>query len=108
MSEESLLAPSAEDTATDSVQPDGQPWNWHDDLPGTGDRPEWFRGDKYANVAEQAKAYTELEGKFGSFTGSPEEYEIPEAQFFAKDIDLPEGVDFNLNAEDPLLKHSCL
>lgn len=56
---------------------------------GKGETPEWFKGDKYKNVSEQAKAYTELEGKFGSFTGSPKDgkYEI-------------EGVDF---ADNPLM-----
>lgn len=45
------------------------------------DRPEWLL-DKYATegksideaTAEQAKAYNELSGKFGAFTGAPEEY----------------------------------
>lgn len=49
----------------------------------SGDRPEWLL-DKYAvdgksiNDAtnEQAKAYSELSGKFGAFTGAPENYEI--------------------------------
>ena len=45
------------------------------------ERPEWLL-DKYATegksineaTAEQAKAYNELSGKFGAFTGAPEEY----------------------------------
>lgn len=49
-------------------------WNFADDVPGKGDAPEWFKADKYKTVADQAKAYKDLEGKFGSFTGAPEEY----------------------------------
>lgn len=43
--------------------------------------PEWFRKDKYKTIEDQAKAYSELEKKLGSFVGAPEEYELslPEA-----------------------------
>jgi len=45
--------------------------------------PEWLQS-KYVtdgksqdeSIAEQAKAYNELSGKFGSFTGSPDEYSV--------------------------------
>lgn len=48
-------------------------------IKGTGDTPEWYKSDKYKSVAEQAKAYTELEKKFGSFTGAPKDgYSGPE------------------------------
>ncbi len=50
-----------------------------DGIKGTGDMPEWYKGDKYKSVAEQAKAYTELEKKFGGFTGSPKDgYQGPD------------------------------
>ena len=50
-----------------------------DGIKGTGDTPEWYKGDKYKSVAEQAKAYTELEKKFGGFTGAPKDgYAGPE------------------------------
>ena len=47
------------------------------------ERPEWLL-DKYMAEgrsleeaqAEQAKAYTELQGRFGSFTGAPDEYDL--------------------------------
>jgi hypothetical protein len=60
-----------------------------DGVVGEGEAPEWFKGEKYKTVAEQAKGYSELESKFGSFTGSPKDgvYEI-------------DGVDF---AENPLM-----
>lgn len=49
----------------------------------SADAPEWLLGKYYTEgksiedaTAEQAKAYNELSGKFGSFTGSPEAYEV--------------------------------
>jgi hypothetical protein len=50
-----------------------------DGIKGTGEAPEWYKGDKYSSVAEQARAYTELEKKFGGFTGAPKDgYAGPE------------------------------
>ena len=50
-----------------------------DGIKGVGDMPEWYKADKYKSVAEQAKAYTELEKKFGGFTGAPKDgYELYE------------------------------
>ena len=48
-------------------------------IKGTGQTPEWYKADKYQSVAEQAKAYTELEKKFGGFKGTPKDgYVSPE------------------------------
>jgi hypothetical protein len=48
-------------------------------IKGTGETPEWYKADKYQSVAEQAKAYTELEKKFGGFKGAPKDgYVAPE------------------------------
>ena len=48
-------------------------------IKGVGEMPEWYKADKYKSVAEQAKAYTELEKKFGGFTGAPKDgYELYE------------------------------
>ena len=58
---------------------------------GEGDAPEWYKADKYKSVADQAKAYTDLESRFGSFTGAPDEYTI----------EAPEGI--QLAESDPLL-----
>jgi hypothetical protein len=58
---------------------DGAPeatWHYADGVAGQGDKPEWYKADKYANITEQAKAYSELEGRFGGFTGAPEAFEI--------------------------------
>lgn len=69
------------DTLLDSAAPtlgDGE-YFLTDGIKGTGDSPEWYKSDKYKSVAEQAKAYTELEKKFGSFTGAPKDgYAGPE------------------------------
>lgn len=47
-------------------------------VPGNGEVPNWFRVDKYKSVDEQAKAYGELESRFGAFTGAPkEDYTLP-------------------------------
>lgn len=72
------------DTTTDtSTEPKAEPktdasegWMISEGVKGEGDKPEWFKDGKYKSVLEQAKAYNELEGKLGSFTGSPEEYAI--------------------------------
>jgi len=48
-----------------------------DNIKGIGEKPEWYKADKYKSVAEQARAYTELEKKFGGFTGAPKDgYEL--------------------------------
>ena len=48
-----------------------------ENVKGVGDAPDWYKADKYKSVAEQAKAYTELEKKFGGFTGAPKDgYEL--------------------------------
>lgn len=54
-----------------------------DGVEGVGDAPEWFKSNKYKTVADQAKAYTELEGKFGAFKGAPKDgkYEIEGINF---------------------------
>jgi len=44
-----------------------------DNIKGIGETPEWYKADKYKSVAEQARAYTELEKKFGGFTGAPKD-----------------------------------
>jgi hypothetical protein len=70
----SVSEPSAESTET-TVEPS---FHWSEGMPGEGDAPEWYKGDKYKSVADQAKAYTDLEKRFGGFTGAPESYGLPE------------------------------
>lgn len=69
------------------------------------ERPEWLL-DKYATdgktvdeaTAEQAKAYKELSGKFGAFTGAPEEY----AEVALSDELKEMGIE--ISADDPMLE----
>lgn len=76
-----------------AVGDESKGWNLSDGVAGEGEAPDWFKGDKYKSVSEQAKAYNELEGKFGSFTGAPDEYvnalseELQEAGVFLDDDD---------------------
>jgi hypothetical protein len=75
-------------------------WMWSEDTAGNGDKPDWFMDSKYKTIAEQAKAYPELQNKFGGFTGAPDKYDLS----LPEDIDLPEGVGVNVNEEDPALQ----
>ena len=82
MTEESQIAEeNAGGTLLDGATPELSEGEYFlsDGIKGTGDAPEWYKGDKYKSVAEQAKAYTELEKKFGGFTGAPKDgYAGPE------------------------------
>lgn len=67
---------------------------------GNGEAPDWYNSTKYKSVADQAKAYNELEKKFGGFKGAPKDgYAAPEGvdaedalftelQSFAKDTNM--------------------
>ncbi len=37
-------------------------WSWAENVAGEGIIPPWFKGDKFANVSEQAKALSEVRG----------------------------------------------
>lgn len=84
-------APDAPDT------PETPAWSYADGVAGEGDAPEWFKGDKYGSIAAQAEAYTHLEGKFGSFTGAPDEYAITLREEITE-----KGIEFA--ADDPLIE----
>jgi hypothetical protein len=92
--EESLIEAPVADTTTEQevVTPteDGG-WKLANEISGEGDRPEWFK-DKYNSVSDQAQAYSELEKRFGGFTGAPEE---------SYELTTPEGVDGEFDMEDP-------
>ena len=83
MLDENQAAPetTTSDTLLDASSPtlsEGE-YFLSDGIKGSGDTPDWYKGDKYKSVAEQAKAYTELEKKFGGFTGAPKDgYSGPE------------------------------
>lgn len=73
--ENETQAPQAVEGGTPAVETPATPaakstWSYDDNASGAGDRPEWFK-EKYKTVAEQAKAYNELESKLGGFTSAP-------------------------------------
>ena len=68
------LLPEPEQAEKPVTVTDG--WVLAEGIPGEGDQPEWFKGEKYKSVSDQAKAYVDLEKQLGTFTGAPEEYEL--------------------------------
>ncbi|MFQ6609427.1 MAG: hypothetical protein ACE5D7_01375 [Fidelibacterota bacterium] len=65
-----------QDQNQDQNQQNQSVFNYAEGIPGQGTIPDWFKSDKYATVSDQARAYKELEGKMGAFTGAPDKYEI--------------------------------
>lgn len=68
----------------------GKAWLLHEGVMGQGEKPGWFKSDKYKTVSAQAEAYTALESRFGSFKGAPknEKGEVAYTPFTP-----PEGID---------------
>jgi hypothetical protein len=66
-----------------------------DGVKGKGPPPEWYKADKYKTVDEQAKAYTELEKRFGGFVGAPKDGKYP-------DVQMPEGVVGEFDTSHPI------
>lgn len=66
-------------------------WYWSEGLEGEGDKPEWFKGNKYKSIADQAKAYTELEKRFGQ-SGAPEKYNMEVLEKYGLEIDNESGL----------------
>lgn len=70
------------------------------------DNPEWLL-PKYMTdgrskedaISEQAKAYNELQGRFGSFTGAPEEYEVSISEQLTE-----AGLD--IKSDDPMVQEA--
>lgn len=96
MSEEQQV--SEGQTTTEQTAP-GASFYYSDGVAGSGNAPEWFQSGKYKTVEDQAKAYPELQKMYGDLTnkykgisGAPESYEIR----------APEGVDIQVDAEDPV------
>ena len=93
---ESLLAdvestPSEEST-TETTE---STWAYAEGIAGEGDKPDWFKGDKFKSVSDQAAAYKSLESKLGGFTGAPDEYELS----------FPEGIEGDWIEGDPLMEN---
>ena len=92
----------SEQPVDDNVEPS---YYLAEGVAGEGDAPEWFMGDKYKSVSEQAKAYPEaqkLVGRLGEFVGAPEGDEGLSG--YSTENWLPESVDVELDLENPLLK----
>lgn len=102
-------------TQTEQGQQAGQTqqatWFFADGVPGVGDPPPYYKADKYKSLAEQAKAYTDLESLHGKkmaevgeklkgHAGAPETYELKMPEGWKA----PEGVDFQPDPEHPLAK----
>jgi len=102
-------APAATEETTTSTEPEALSDNAQavaDSLPDkTGTDDFAFVLDKYKAdgrsdadaVTEQAKAYAELQSKFGAFTGAPDEYEVAVSEAMQEHINLDDYKD------DPLL-----
>ncbi len=79
--EQAEVQETTSDTLLDNAEPtlSENEYFLAEGIKGTGETPEWYKADKYQSVAEQAKAYTELEKKFGGFKGAPKDgYTAPE------------------------------
>lgn len=60
---------------------------------GEGEKPAWFKQDKYKTVAAQAEAYVHLESRLGSFVGAPKDGKY--------EVSVPAGVD--VKVDSPLM-----
>jgi hypothetical protein len=92
------------DPAAAATAAANQDWFYADGVKGTGPRPDWYKGDKYKTLAEQARAYPEVEKKVGELTAKvkslepkppPEKYELPDLSQL--------GGDMEWKKDDPLL-----
>lgn len=79
-------------------------WFYADGVEGTGERPDYYKADKYKSLAEQARAYVEAEKQIGTLTAkvktlerppAPEKYELPSLAEL--------GGDMEWKTDDPLL-----
>ena len=79
--EQAAVEETTSDTLLDQSSPELSEGEYFlsEGIKGAGEMPEWYNPTKYKSVAEQAKAYNELEKKFGGFTGAPKDgYAGPE------------------------------
>ena len=84
------LVAKADEAARLAAQPNsGLAWNLNDTTPGQGEKPTWFKSDKYNSVAKQAEAYVALEKQLGAFTGAPKDEKGQPKDY---ELKLPEGV----------------
>ncbi len=82
--------PAAEPTAN---------WYWDEGQPGTGDRPEWLE-PKFNKIADQAKAYKEVEKKLGAQGApAPDDYILDEYKELF-DVESPHILDLKNKAKE--------
>jgi len=97
--------PAAPESLLDSSTPELSKGEWFqsEGVKGMGDSPEWYQHSHFKNVNEQARAYGELQSKFGGFVGAPKDgYATPEGidKEDALLVTLTEfGNKFNMNQE---------
>jgi len=106
LSEEAKAAQAAQ---SDAPAANGE-WFLTEDVKGEGDAPDWL-SDRYKTVADQAKAYKELEKKMGSFSGAPDEYEIESTEALEAsgfDLEDPEIQGFIDMAKDSNMSNDML
>lgn len=85
-------APDPKVETEPATQAEQSQWHWADNVVGEGERPDWLQS-RYKSVADQAKAYGELEKKIGEFRGAPKD---------GYSFDALEGV---VDKDDPLFSH---
>lgn len=64
---------SSADDGEDLLSTKPDEWFLIENMKGDGERPAWLKS-KYKSVEAQAKAYDELEKRFGGLSGAPEAY----------------------------------
>ncbi len=88
--------PSLLDAAAPAAPAEDAKWYYSEGSPAPGEVPDWFKADKYKSMDEQAKAYAELEPRFGAFTGAPKDGTYA--------INMPEGFTGEFDTEHDLFQ----
>lgn len=86
--------------ASPEIDPDAPKWFLATGVQGEGEKPDWYKDEKYGSITDQAKAYDDLEGRFGAFTGAPKDgtYETK----------VPDGLVGEFDVEHPLFNEFAL
>lgn len=64
-------------------------WYFTDDQPGVGERPDYL-DPRYKSLAEQARAYKELEKRFSAVGAAPEDYDLGSFNEYKEDPTIQE------------------
>lgn len=86
------------------IKEEGPVWYLDEGVQGVGERPDYLL-EKFKTVTDQAKSFNELEQRFGSFKGAPDEYSLDMGTdpFTGKDYATGEEL-LPLNTDNPFLK----